>query len=145
MSPILSFLKDNVCYICTLCNGHKRNTPNWIIYLFLRNYFCHSGFLLRYNWHTILYSFRYTTEQFDRCVYTMKWSPHFFFLFGPPHSMWSSRARDQTWATVVICSTAAAMPDPLTHCARLGIKPASWHCRESVNPDVPQRNLPQLL
>ena len=42
-----------------------------------------------------------------------------------PCSIWSSKARDQIRATVVPCAAAAAMPDPLTYCAGLGIEPVS--------------------
>ena len=48
----------------------------------------------------------------------------FFFLFQPPHSIWSSQARDQIQAAVVTYAAAVAMLDLLTHCAGLGIKPA---------------------
>ena len=34
------------------------------------------------------------------------------FLFWPPHSIWSSWARDHIWATVVTYASAMAMPDP---------------------------------
>ena len=46
-------------------------------------------------------------------------------LFWPPHSTWSSQARDQIRATVVTHTMAAVMPDPLTHCAGRGIEPVS--------------------
>ena len=39
-------------------------------------------------------------------------------------------------------ATAAAMPDPLTHCAGLGIELASSHCRDAVDPVAPQQELP---
>ena len=55
--------------------------------------------------------------------------------------MWSSQARDQIRAAVATCVTAVAMPDPLTHCARLGIKPVAWCCRDSADPCVPQWEL----
>ena len=42
-----------------------------------------------------------------------------YFLFGLPHCIWSSGARDQIRATIVTCVAAVAVPDPLTHCARL--------------------------
>uniref|UniRef100_A0A8D0MVD7 Uncharacterized protein n=1 Tax=Sus scrofa TaxID=9823 RepID=A0A8D0MVD7_PIG len=48
-----------------------------------------------------------------------------FFLFWPPYGIWSSLARDQIQATVVIYATAKAMLDPLTHCAEQGIEPVS--------------------
>ena len=37
----------------------------------------------------------------------------------------SFQARDQTWAMAMTYAIAAAMPDPLTHCARPGIKPGA--------------------
>ena len=46
----------------------------------------------------------------------------FLFLFWPPHSIWSSWARDQIQA-------------------RQGIQPASWCCREAIDPLVPQQEL----
>ena len=51
----------------------------------------------------------------------------FFFLFSfcPPYGIWSIPARDHI---PVISATAAATPDPLMHCARLGIELASQHC-----------------
>ena len=62
-----------------------------------------------------------------------------FFLLWLPHSIWSSWARDQIWAAIVTCDTAAAMLDPLIYCARLGIKPVSWHCKDATNPFAPQQ------
>ena len=35
-------------------------------------------------------------------------------------------------------ATAAAMPDPLTHCAGLGIEPVFWRCRDTTNPVLPR-------
>ena len=60
------------------------------------------------------------------------------FLSWPPLSIWSSQARDQIRAAV-------ATPDPLTHCAGLGIEPASWCCRDATNPGAPQQELLNLL
>ena len=36
-------------------------------------------------------------------------------------------------------------PDPLTHCARPGIKPMSWCCRDAVNPIAPQLELMEMI
>ena len=36
---------------------------------------------------------------------------------------------------------AAAVLDPLTHCAGPGIKPASWSCRDAIDPVAPQEKL----
>ena len=55
------------------------------------------------------------------------WLIDWFFLFCPHHGIWSCWARDWIQATVATYTTAVAMPDPLTHCAGPGIKPASWH------------------
>ena len=60
-----------------------------------------------------------------------------FFLFWPPHGIWNSQARDQIWAAVVIYAAAVATPDPLTHCARPGIEPVSWCCKDTANPIAP--------
>ena len=62
-----------------------------------------------------------------------------FFLFG--HGIWSSRARDQIQVAVLTCAAAVATPDPLTHCAWLGIKPVSWHRRDATNALAPQQKL----
>ena len=64
------------------------------------------------------------------------------FLFWPPHSIWSSWARNQIRAAVVTYAAAAAVPNLFTHCAGPGIKPASWHCRDTTDPLRPQRELP---
>ena len=58
-----------------------------------------------------------------------------------PCSIWSSKARDQIRATVVTYATAVAKLDPLTHCAELETKPASWHCRDATDPAAPQQEL----
>ena len=57
---------------------------------------------------------------------------YLFIYFWPSCSVWSSWSRDQIQAAVVICAAATAMPDPLTHCARPRIEPASWCCRDAV-------------
>ena len=51
-----------------------------------------------------------------------------FFLMATPTAYGSSQARSWIWATVVPYTTAAAMPDPLTHYTWLGIKfvPQQW-------------------
>ena len=59
---------------------------------------------------------------------------------GLPRGIWSSQARDQTRAAAVTQAAAVAAPDPLTHCAGLGIKPASWCCRDAADPIAPQGN-----
>ena len=71
------------------------------------------------------------------------WSFFFFSCLEAyiPHSIWSSWARDQIWGTVVTYLAAAAVLDPLTHCAGPGIKPASWSCRDAIDPVAPQEKL----
>ena len=71
--------------------------------------------------------------------------PTLFFLFWLPHSIWSSQARDQIQATAVTYARDAATPDLLTHCVRLRIKPASWHCRDAADPVVLQQETPTLI
>lgn len=44
-----------------------------------------------------------------------------FIFFLRPHSHESSRARDWIWVTAVTYAATVATPDPLTHCASLGI------------------------
>ena len=60
-----------------------------------------------------------------------------FFLFRPPHGIWSFWARDQIQAIVAI---QAAMLDS-THCVGLGIEPVSRHSQDTIDPIVPQREL----
>ena len=33
---------------------------------------------------------------------------------------------------------ATVMPDPLTYCTGLGLKPLFWHCKDTADPIVPQ-------
>ena len=47
-----------------------------------------------------------------------------FYFMATPMAYGSSPARDQIQASALTDGTAAATPDPLTHCAGLGIKPA---------------------
>ena len=54
-------------------------------------------------------------------------------------------SKDQIQATVVIHTSATAMLDPLTHCAGLGIEPASWYGRDAANPLEPQRELQSFI
>ena len=45
------------------------------------------------------------------------------FLMAAPVAYGRSQARDEIWAVALNYAVAVAMPDPLTHCARLWIKP----------------------
>ena len=60
-----------------------------------------------------------------------------FGILGLPRGIWSSWARDQIQAAVATYATAAAVLDPLTHCAKPGLEPSvlalQRHCR-SVAP-----------
>ena len=49
----------------------------------------------------------------------------FMFLTTAPKAYGSSWAKDRIRATAVTCATAAAILDPLTHCAEPGIELAS--------------------
>lgn len=62
----------------------------------------------------------------------------FFLIFWLPLGIGSSWARDRIRATVVTYTEALAMPDPLSHCAGLGIESASWCCRDAANSIGPQ-------
>lgn len=46
---------------------------------------------------------------------------------------------DQIQAAVATYTAAMATPNPVTHCAGLGIEPAPWCCRDAANPIAPQR------
>ena len=82
-------------------------------------------------------------------IYTGYWRPkrkkknvrssQYFFLAAC--GIWSSCARNHIQAVVVTYTTAAAMPDPLTHCAGLGIEFISWCSRGATDPLVPQWEL----
>ena len=58
---------------------------------------------------------------------------------------YGSQARDQIQVTVVTDAEAVAPLDPLTHCAGQGIELASWRCRDTADPIVPQRELLFLI
>ena len=62
-----------------------------------------------------------------------------------PNCIWSSQGRDQTQATVVTYATVVVTTNTLTHCARQGIEPASWHCRDVTDPVVAQWELCFLM
>ena len=47
----------------------------------------------------------------------------------------SSRARDGIPAVAATCAIAVGMPDPLTHCARPGIKPEAPQQPEPLQSD----------
>ena len=50
----------------------------------------------------------------------------FFFFFLAARWHMEFPGQDQIQAVAETYAAAAATPDPLTHCARTGIKPASW-------------------
>ena len=65
-------------------------------------------------------------------------------LFWPPQGRGSFQGRDQIQATLAMTSVAAAVtPDPLTHCARSGIEPASQCCRDATDAVAPWQELQQ--
>ena len=59
----------------------------------------------------------------------------FFFKMAAPAAYERSQARNRIQATVATCTTAAAMPDALTHCAGLGIKPTPLQPQELLQSD----------
>ena len=69
----------------------------------------------------------------------------FLFLFGHTHGIWSSQARDQILVAVATHATAAAILDPLTHCAGPGLGPESWRCRDATDPIGLHRELQLTL
>ena len=64
----------------------------------------------------------------------------FCFLFWLPHSIQSFQTRDQIQATIETYPATAELPDSLNHCAKQGIEPESWCCRDAANPIVPQQD-----
>ena len=60
------------------------------------------------------------------------------FFFWLPHGTWRSWARDQNLSGI-------SNTGSLTHCARLGIEPASQCSRDTTNPTVPQQELLHYL
>ena len=66
-------------------------------------------------------------------------SPLFPFLATPHHVEYPDQGLDPSCSCKP--ATAAAMSDPLTHCARPGIEPASWCCRDAAGPIVLQREV----
>ena len=65
----------------------------------------------------------------------------FFLFFCLPPAYESCWARDQIQATVATNAAAAAILDPLTHCTGPGIRPETWHCRDTASPIVPEWKL----
>ena len=65
---------------------------------------------------------------FPLCVYV------FLFFFGCPTK--NSQARDQIQAAAAAYTAPVVTLGPLTHCAMLGIEPASWCCRDNTDPIV---------
>ena len=63
----------------------------------------------------------------------------FLLLFAPRHMEFLGQGQVPT--TVATHTAAMAMSDPLTCCAQLGIKLASWCCRDAADPIAPQQEL----
>ena len=62
------------------------------------------------------------------------------FLAAPWHMEFPGQGSDPSHKSVTY-TRPEAMLDPLIHCAGLGIKPISWHCRDATDPVAPQREL----
>ena len=70
----------------------------------------------------------------------------FFFLFWPPHGIWSSLARDQIPATVVTYAAAAGNTRFLIHCARPGsnLHPSALRHRHGNSAPCAAEGTPEL-
>ena len=67
-----------------------------------------------------------------------------FCLAVQQHMEFPGQGSDPSRATVVTYAAATAMPNPLTHCARPGIKAVSWHFGDTSHPVVPQQELQRI-
>ena len=65
------------------------------------------------------------------------------YLAAPWHREFQGQGQIQ--ATLVTYNRAVSRPDPLTHCAWLGIEPVSWCCREASSPVGSQQGLQSFL
>ena len=61
--------------------------------------------------------------------------------WNSPQTYGSSWVRDQIRATVATYIAAATTQDPLTECARPGLEPVSWCCKDATDPIAPQWEL----
>ena len=59
-----------------------------------------------------------------------------FFIFGHPKAYGVPGPGIRSELQL---SKAAAILDPLTDCTRLGVKPESWHCRDTADPLAAQQ------
>ena len=81
------------------------------------------------------------SKAFGALEYRYLWQLYLFTYLLAAHGLWSSRVMNSVWARGTTYEAAAAMLDPLTHCAGLGIKTASWRCRDATDPTASQRKL----
>ena len=135
-SPLLTLLSLHVNPFSTDQPGARSFTPEKIIKymspMTWDNYGCvlqavehtHPQFpspLPRVHWRRTAEVKRRKRENYDFLKLIFFFWPHLLDI--------DFQARNQIWATVVTYTTvatytaAAAMPDPLTHCTRLGIEP----------------------
>ena len=82
------------------------------------------------------------TNQPNKNTHTQKKLVTFSFFFGCPVGIETFWASGQIWAAVVTYTIATLMLASLTHCATLGIKPASWYCSDATHPIAPEQELP---
>ena len=68
-----------------------------------------------------------------------------FFLAALRHVEFPGQGSDLSCSCTPVANytAAGARPDPLTHCARPGIEPVSWQCRDTADPTAPQRECPK--
>ena len=117
----LSLSSKQRCILNPLSKARDQSTSSWILVRFI--------FIeLQWDLHCGTWFFLFIIGSSLPILF------FFTFLFWPPRSTWSSWARDQIPATVLIFIIAAASPNPLTRCAEPGSEPAPWCCRDTANP-----------
>ena len=85
--------------------------------------------------HLFSHSLGYITRKWNCCHQVT-----YFMLFvaTPRHMEFPDQGSDPSHSCDLCCSS--SNPGSLTHCARPGIKPASWHFRNATDPVAPQWN-----
>ena len=78
-------------------------------------------------------------------VFLFCWFCFCFLFFGFPSEYAVPAPGIRSQLQLRPAATPAKMPDPLTHCARPGIKPESWRGRDTVDPVAPEWELRDLV
>ena len=84
-----------------------------------------------------------STAQLSHLNFSCSYFFFFFFLFWLPHGIWRVPGPEQSCSYNLSCSCRNARS--LTHCAGLGIKPASQYSQDAANPLRHSRNSPLFL